>query len=128
MMEFFVEGGWGMFPVLVMGLLLVGAGVRFAIHGQPIRLWFIATLALTLLVTVAHATWTCLAAVLRFLETVEPAQFRHTLLVGLRESTHPATLGGALLSLSLVLVTLGIYRAGQRELALSRAGTGAVKA
>jgi hypothetical protein len=114
--NFFVEGGWGMYPVLVMGLLLVGAGVRYARDCEPIRLRFIGALSLALVVTMVHATWTCVAMVFRFLETVPEAEFRRTLMTGLMESTRPAFLGGTLLSLALTLVAVGAYRAGQREL------------
>lgn len=116
MVGFFIEGGWGMVPVLVMGLLLLGAAVRYALDGEPIRLRFITALALTLAVTILHATWTCLAAVFGFLRTAAPAEFSPTLMTGLMESTRPATLGGALLVLALTAVAIGAYRAGRREL------------
>jgi hypothetical protein len=35
------------------------------------------------------------------------------------ESTRPGALGGALLVLALVLVSVGVYRAGQKEIRLS---------
>ena len=114
--NFFVEGGWGMYPVLVMDSLLVGAGFRYARDGEPIRLRFIGALGLALVVTMIDATWTCVAAVFRFLETVPEAEFRRTLMTGLMESTRPAVLGGALLALALTLVAVGAYRLGQREL------------
>jgi len=114
---FFIEGGWGMFPVLVMGLLLVWAAVRYAIDGEPVRLRFITALGVALVVTMLHATWTCLAAVLHFLQTVPDAEFRRTLMTGLMESTRPATLGGALLALALIAVAVGAYRSSRRELA-----------
>jgi hypothetical protein len=114
--SFFVEGGWGMYPVLVMGLLLVGAGFRYARDGEPVRLRFIGALGLALVVTMIHATWTCVAAVFHYLETVPEAEFRRTLMRGLMESTRPAVLGGALLALALTLVAVGAYRSGQREL------------
>lgn len=122
MTAFFVEGGWGMFPVLVMGLVLVWAAVRYAIDSEPVRLRFITTLGLALAVTVLHATWTCLAAVFHFLQTVPEAEFRTTLMTGLMESTRPATLGGTLLSLALVLVAVGAYRSGRRELTALQGG------
>jgi hypothetical protein len=37
-------------------------------------------------------------------------------MTGLMESTRPATLGGALLAIALILVAVGAYRSGQREL------------
>jgi hypothetical protein len=120
MVQFFVEGGWGMYPVLVMGLLLIGAAVRYALDGEPARLRFIAVLSVTLVVTMLHATWTCVAAVLHFLQTVAPGEVTKTLVIGLMESTRPATLGGALLTLALIAVSIGAYRAGRREVAALR--------
>ncbi|MBN1607283.1 MAG: hypothetical protein JW940_11665 [Polyangiaceae bacterium] len=117
MAAFFIEGGWGMFPVLVMGLVLVWAAARYAIDSEPVRLRFITALGLALTATMLQATWTCFAAVLHFLQTVADAQFRTTLMTGLMESTRPATLGGALLSLALILVAVGAYRSSRRELA-----------
>jgi hypothetical protein len=116
MVNFFLEGGWGMYPVLVMGCLLVGAGFRYARDGEPIRLRFITALSLALVVTMIHATWTSIAMVFRFLESVPEAEFRRTLMTGLMESTRPIFLGGSLLALALTLVAVGAYRSGQREL------------
>ena len=42
--------------------------------------------------------------------------FSRLLVAGLKESTRPALLGFGLLSLSLILVAIGVYRVGQREL------------
>jgi hypothetical protein len=58
MVRFFVEGGWGMYPVLVMGLMPVWAAARYAIDTEPVRLPFIGALGLALVVTMGHATWT----------------------------------------------------------------------
>jgi hypothetical protein len=120
MTAFFKEGGWGMLPILVMGLVLVWAAVRYAIDSEPVRLRFVAALGLALTVTTLHATWTCLAAVFRYLQTVPDAKLGKTLVTGLMESTRPATLGGALLSLALILVAVGAYRSSRRELAALR--------
>jgi hypothetical protein len=35
MMDAFHEGGWGMYPTLVSGLLLLGAAIRFATGPNP---------------------------------------------------------------------------------------------
>jgi hypothetical protein len=116
MADFFVEGGWGMYPVLVLGLVLLGAAGRYAMDGEPIRLRFVTALSLALLVTMLHATWTCVAAVLHHMQAVAAQDFQGTLMTGLMESTRPATLGGALLTLALILVSVGTYVAGRREL------------
>ena len=114
--QFFIEGGWGMLPVLVMGLMLVWAAARYAIDTEPVRLRFIAAIALALTVTMAHATWTCFAAVFHYLQQSPQVPFAQTLMTGLMESTRPATLGGALLVIALILVAIGAYRSTQREL------------
>ncbi len=116
MVRFFVEGGWGMYPVLVMGLMLVWASIRYAIDNEPPRLRFIGALALALAVTMVHATWTCFAAVFQYLQQTPSEPFAKTLMTGLMESTRPATLGGALLAIALILVAVGAYRSSQREL------------
>jgi hypothetical protein len=122
MVRFFIEGGWGMYPVLVMGLMLVWASVRYAIDTEPLRLRFIGALAVALVVTMVHATWTCIAAVFHFLEQSPGEKFARTLMTGLMESTRPATLGGALLTVALILVAVGAYRSMHRELRALRGG------
>jgi hypothetical protein len=120
MVRFFIEGGWGMYPVLVMGLMLVWASLRYAIDTEPVRLRFIGAIALALAVTMVHATWTCIAAVFHYLEQSPGDNFARTLMTGLMESTRPATLGGALLVIALILVAVGAYRSTQRELGALR--------
>jgi len=120
MIRFFIEGGWGMYPVLVMGLILVGASIRFSVDMEPVRLRFITVLSLALAVTMLHATLTCVVAVLEYMKR-HPENVTRTLLTGLLESTRTASLGGAFLSIALVLVSVGFYRSGRRELiALSK--------
>jgi hypothetical protein len=116
MVRFFIEGGWGMYPVLILGLILVWASVRYAVDTEPVRLRFIVAIALALVVTMVHATWTCFAAVFHYLEQSPKGPFAETLMTGLVESTRPATLGGALLTLALILVAVGAYRSTRREL------------
>jgi hypothetical protein len=116
MVSFFVEGGWGMYPVLVMGLVLIWAAARYALDTEPVRLRFISALALALVVTMTHATWTCMAAVFRYLEQSRDEHLVRSLMTGLMESARPATLGGALLTIGLILVALGAYRSSRREL------------
>ncbi len=122
MVRFFIEGGWGMYPVLILGLVLVWAGVRYAADMEPVRLRFIIAVAVALVVTMVHATWTCFAAVFHYLQQSPKEPFAQTLMTGLMESTRPATLGGALLTLALILVAVGAYRSTQRELRALRGG------
>jgi len=93
-----------------------GDGAPRGGRSEPARLRFIGALAPALTVTMVHATWTCFAAVFQYLQQAQNAPFAKTLMTGLMESTRPATLGGALLTIALILVAVGTYRSSQHEL------------
>jgi hypothetical protein len=120
MMQFFHEGGWGMFPVLVLGLVVLFASTRYLLDGEPVRLRFILALALAQLALVAQATVADVAAVMSALQHAKPDIRSLLLVAGLKECTRPALLGFGLLSLSLILVAIGVYRVSQRELKAAR--------
>lgn len=116
--DFFVEGGWGMYPTLVFGVMTVGGAVWFAVKPEPRRLAFTAAMWLTLVSAIVHATWTDLAAVMAYLE--DPAKtpdgaIARTLVTGLKESTRPGALGGIFLTLALLIVAIGTLRAPRRD-------------
>ena len=122
MLQFWIEGGWGMFPVTAFGLVMILAAGRFAFDGELLRLRFISAMGVVLAAAMTHAMLTNVAAVFSFLQDPErapDAEFGRILCTGLMESTRPGALGGALLVLSLVLVAVGVYRAGQKELRLA---------
>jgi hypothetical protein len=111
--EFMREGGWGMWPILLIGLVTLASATRYAIRPERLCVRFVAALWLTLLVAVVHATTTDLAAVFRYFEDegrAPDSQITRLLLVGLKESTRPAALGGIFLTLAPLLVAVGIYR------------------
>jgi hypothetical protein len=120
MLEFFQEGGWGMYPVLVLGLMLVVSAGRYTFDGEPVRLRFIGVLSLTHLAFIATALTSDVAKVFWYLqspERVPDAELWRILFEGLKESSRPALLGFPLLGLALILVSAGVYRVGRRELA-----------
>jgi hypothetical protein len=120
MMNFFLEGGFGMFPVLAVGLVVLYASIRYLVDGEPVRLRFILALVLAQMALVIQASVADVAAVLKNAIHAEPQVFPRLLVAGLKESTRPALLGFGLLSLSLILVAIGVYRVGQRELRAAR--------
>jgi hypothetical protein len=124
MANFFIEGGPGMFPILVLGLILVVTSVRYLLDGEPVRLRFAAVLALALLAAVAVATVLDLSNVMKALASGyrrPPHDDDLRLLAGgLMESSRPAILGFALLALALDLIAIGVYRVGRRELRAAR--------
>lgn len=117
--EFFAEGGWGMYPVLVFGLSTVGGAIWFALKPEPRRLAFTAAMWLTLASAIFHATWTDVAAVMAYLsETTQKqpdAQVVPILFQGLKESTRPGTMGGMFLTLGLLIVGIGALRAPKND-------------
>ena len=52
-------------------------------------------------------------------ERVADAQLPRIFAEGMKECSRPAVLGLPLLGLALILVTIGVYRVGRRELAAS---------
>jgi hypothetical protein len=118
--EFFMEGGWGMYPVLVLGGILVVSAARYAMDGEPVRLRFVVALCLSLVASIATACTADVAKVFFYLESpdrVPDALFLRILAEGLKESSRPAMLGLPLLGLALIAVSIGLYRTGRRELA-----------
>jgi hypothetical protein len=116
MLQFFMEGGIAMYPVLIIGLVLLVASVRYAIDAEPIRRGFITTMAWTLVAMTLFATLIGLAAVFEYMETVKEAEFASTLMTGFKEVARNGILGGMLLTVSLICSAIGTYRAGRREL------------
>jgi phage shock protein PspC (stress-responsive transcriptional regulator) len=120
MLEFFREGGVGMFPVLAFGLVVLGAAARFAWDAELVRLRFIWAMLWVNVATSLHATVVDLSAVLRYVSDAPSDTFPHqVLLVGLMESLRPMAMGGAFIVFALVLVAVGAYRAERRELQLA---------
>src|SRR5262245_15439387 len=123
MRDFFIEGGYAMYPVLALGVVLVWAAARYARDGEPVRLRFIIACALALAVAAVHGTWTDVKMVLFHLadeSRVPDAMFARVLVTGLKESTGPVVLASALGVLAAILVCIGVYRVGRRELKAAR--------
>jgi hypothetical protein len=117
------EGGWGMYPVLVLGILLLVSGGRYAFDGEPIRLRFITVLAVTLVVFGVGGTLAALAKVFWYLEEesrVPSDQFARVLAEGVKEASRPVVTSFALLGLGLALTAVGVYRVGRRELGAAK--------
>jgi hypothetical protein len=109
----FEEGGWGMYPTLVLGLVTLVASARFAWMPHRTRLAFVIGMWASTLAQIAHSTLTDLAAVFRALAN-QPVPDPRILLEGLKECTRPGILGGVFLVLALVLVSIGLQRTSTR--------------
>jgi hypothetical protein len=113
LVQFWCEGGWGMWTVLLFGCASLGASVRYAMAPGRGRLAFTAALTVTTLISMALAVWTNVAAVMSFLEDparVPDAEVTRVLFQGLKEASRPGTLGGVLLTLVALVAAVGVRR------------------
>jgi hypothetical protein len=116
MTTFFVEGGILMWPILVLGLLMVGSAARYLVDGEPVRLRFLLFVGLALLATTVLAVALDVSLVLTYLLKAPREELTLLLVAGLKESSRPAILAFGLLGLALDLIVLGVYRVSRREL------------
>lgn len=122
MLDFFREGGWGMWGVLVFGLIGLGSAIRYAWDLEPTRIRFVAVMLVTLVCASLHAMLTDVAQVFWYLqspERVPDAELTRTLITGLMESTRPGGLAGIFLVLALCVLAVGVHRDGARQLRAS---------
>lgn len=118
LVQFMSEGGFGMYPVLVVGFATLGASARYASSPARSRLPFIAALAGTTLISMFLGVWTNVGAVMSFLEDparVPDAEVSRTLFQGLKEAGRPGTLGGALLTLAAIAICVGVSRQSEAK-------------
>lgn len=114
MQDAFRLGGWGMYPTLVVGIVLMIAAVRFA--GNPARGRLATIVGLGTLTFLSS----CLGFVTGVIRTLlcagdlDPEKPGHVVIVGVGESLHNIGLGLMLLVLATIAVVLGLSRRGQR--------------
>jgi hypothetical protein len=111
--EFIQEGGWGMYPTMVLGLVTLVVAARFAWAPAHRRLGFILAIWATTLAQIVHATLTDVAAVFRALAS-QPTLDVRVMFEGFKECTRPGILGGVFLVLALVFVSIGLNQAAAR--------------
>lgn len=115
-MEWFRLGGWGMYPILVVGLVCLGTSAFYAARGDATVEGSIRSLSRALGWFIATAVASDLTTVFFFLQRPEVPEGKLTriLLEGLGESLTPLVLGGAFLALSWLFTAVGQRRAAQR--------------
>ncbi len=115
-MEWFRAGGWGMFPILFVGLLTLGASAYYAARGDAAVEGSLRALGRAVRWFVAVAVASDLIAVCSYLQRPEVSDDRLTriLLQGVGESLTPVVLGGAFLALSWLFAAVGHRRAARR--------------
>jgi len=113
MVDFFREGGWGMWVILFLGLALLGAAGRFAARPSRRQVAPIGAMALATVISSVHATLTDIGAVFAVLsddKRFPDAMVTRVLFEGLKECTRPGAFAGAVLTVAAVLFAVGLLR------------------
>jgi hypothetical protein len=118
MIEFFQEGGWGMWAILFVGLVLLVDSGRFAYKPELRRLGFLAMLGLSTIFSMIYSTLLDVATVFTALATdsrIPEKDFVKVLLMGMKESTRPGVFGAVILTVASLLVAVGMLRRSRAE-------------
>jgi len=113
LVEFMREGGWGMWPTLVLGVAALGTSTAYAANPARRLLSRAVTLAVACLVTMTIALMSHVDAVLRFVAdpaNVPDAEVDSTLRIGLLEASGPGMLGVVFLLLIGFALVVGLLR------------------
>ncbi len=112
MIDFLVAGGYTMIVVIVVGGVMLATSVRFAFVADPKRLALVRALTWALVFAVISGVAVNLSTVCRAIAD-NPDWLKAPLpilLTGLAESIAPVVLGGAVASISWILVGVGVRR------------------
>jgi hypothetical protein len=114
----FVLGGLGMYPILITGIILIVASIRYAIDGEPIRLRFILATVLAMLTMMSFWTICDIVVMLKGMYTSgwtsEPA--RTAMAHGISAVINQWGLGLLDMTIASISVAVGAYRVGYRQL------------
>jgi len=106
MLEAFRHGGWGMYPTLVFGMLMIGASLAYALRPQRRFIPLQVSMGIMTLVTGSLGFVTGLIKSLGAIHQVPEGQ-RFIWLIGLGESLNNVALVLTLLVLAALLIAVG---------------------
>ena len=118
MIEIFRDGGWGMWAILFVGLVLIVSSGHFAYRPAPRRLGVLAMLALSVVFSAICTTLMDVGKVFSVLATDEripEKDFVKVLLEGMKECTAPGVFGAVVLTIASLLVVAGLLRRARAE-------------
>ncbi|HEY3446660.1 MAG TPA: hypothetical protein VGK67_09870 [Myxococcales bacterium] len=111
MLTFFKEGGFGMYPTLAFGLLLLAVGVAYALKPERKLLTLFTILGIVDFLSGSLGTVMGAVATFLYVSKLPAAQQYPTTLLGLAESLHNLTLALVFLVLSTLVLAAGALRA-----------------
>lgn len=132
MWQFFMEGGPGMWGILVLGVVFLAAAGHYAWRVVALddrvdaaRRRFLVVLAVIVAVASLHSVVIDMGKVFSFVPRFPEPDRMKLAFQGMSESTRPAIFGGGILVVGLILFAVGCYRRARGVARSARAGTGA---
>lgn len=116
MVQLFREGGWGMFPTLVFGLLMLWVAGRYALRPERRLVPLLLGLGTVTLASGALGFVTGLMATFRYIGGVPPGE-RYIALIGVGESLVNVAFALAFVVLAAVAASVGAWRIAREGLA-----------
>jgi uncharacterized membrane protein YfcA len=116
MLQHFREGGWGMFPTLGFGLLMLAVAVRYALRPERRFVPLLLGLGTVTLASGLLGFVTGLMATFQYIGGV-PADQRYLALIGLGESLNNVAFALVFVVLAALAASLGAWRLTREPLA-----------
>jgi hypothetical protein len=118
MIEFFREGGWGMWLVVALGGATLVTAALFAREPDERRITLLRSLTIASIFSIATAVFSNLATVMHTVpnrpEWAEGGRVHLVVMIGIGESLAPAILGGSFLTLAWLVAAVGVRRLADR--------------
>ena len=116
MLEFFRDGGWSMFVILLFGALSLGTGAYYAARPDARHEGFLKWMSRATLWATLAGVASDFGATFKYTRTLENDSERaRTVLEGLAESMSPLVMGFVLLALAAFLGAIGRRRLDARK-------------
>jgi hypothetical protein len=113
MIEIFRDGGWGMWAILFVGIVLIVDAARFAYKPDPKRLGFLGMLALSTVSASVCTTLMDIAKVFSVLareDKIPDDRIVRIFFEGMKECMSPGMFGAVILTITALLVAVGMLR------------------
>jgi hypothetical protein len=113
--EAFRLGGWGMYPTLFVGIVLLISAFRFAASPLRGRLATIVGLGVLTMLTSTLGFVTGVIRTLLAANEIDPKEPGHVVIVGIGESLHNMGLGLMVLVIATIATVVGLSRRGAKD-------------
>ncbi len=113
MSDYFVAGGWGMYPVTLFGFLLVAVTALHALRPRPVYARLALVLGIATFMAGLLGTATGISATAHYIQHVAQPKQVEIFALGLDESLHDLVLSMILVVVACLIATVGVLRNGR---------------